>query len=93
MHGAIDDDRRRFLSIAAAVIAGAVGVPITGNAQTPGFGPPKQIDAGVLNIGYAEPCPPRGRPVPKQTEIEWESRTLSNVTPEGGNDSASGRLR
>ena len=55
MHGAIDDDRRRFLSIAAAVIAGAGRCPDHRNRPDAGFGPPKQIDAGVLNIGYAEP--------------------------------------
>jgi len=44
MHGAIDDDRRRFLSIAAAVIAGAGRCPDHRNARRR-VRPPKQIDA------------------------------------------------
>ncbi len=69
----IDADRRRFLS-AAAVTAAAVplGMSIIGSAASAfgneagshtSFGPLKQVDAGVLNIGYAEAGPPGGRVV------------------------------
>lgn len=68
MSGEIDHQRRRFLG-AAAMTAAAVqlGVPAPADAQPgktklpaikPGtntsFGPLKQIDAGLLNVGYAE---------------------------------------
>jgi len=67
MHDEIAADRRRFMSIAAAAIAGArLGVATTGTAQTlntKSFSELKQVDAGVLNVGYV--CVPRfghGRP-------------------------------
>jgi pimeloyl-ACP methyl ester carboxylesterase len=77
MHEAIDHDRRRFFS-AAAVIFTAAELGVIGaaraesNPATPpvikagtntSFGPLKQIDAGVLNVGYAELGPPNGSPV------------------------------
>lgn len=73
----IDHHRRRFFG-AAAVGAAAVQLGLTRSApaQTkssalpaikPGtntsFGPLKQIDAGVLNVGYAEAGPANGSPV------------------------------
>src|SRR6266705_2968844 len=70
----INDDRRRFLAGAAVGIAGAeLGMIGPADAQTtkikpikPGtntsFGSLKQIDAGVLNVGYAE-AGPSGGPV------------------------------
>jgi pimeloyl-ACP methyl ester carboxylesterase len=69
----IDKDRRRFLGAAAMTLAAAqLGVfgsaeaavatkrKATSNAS---FGPIQQIDAGVLNVGYAEAGPKGGRPV------------------------------
>ena len=74
----IDHHRRRFLGTAAMTIAAAQLV-MTGSAGAqsarpavlpaikPGtntsFGPLKQIDAGVLNVGYAEAGPADGRVV------------------------------
>ena len=77
MHEAIDHDRRRFFGAAALTFAAAelsvVGAahaetkPATLPASKPGtntsFAPLRQIDAGVLNIGYAEAGPPNGSPV------------------------------
>jgi len=77
MREAIDHDRRRFFSAAAlALTAAELGVVGAAGAETnpapllvikPGtntsFGPLKQIDAGVLNVGYAELGPPNGSPV------------------------------
>jgi pimeloyl-ACP methyl ester carboxylesterase len=74
MHEAIDHDRRRFFGAAALTFATAeLGVIGTAHAATnpaplsaikPGtntsFAPLKQIDAGVLNIGYAEAGPSNG---------------------------------
>ena len=69
----IDHDRRRFLGAAALTIAAAqFGMIGSATAQSakeaaaikPGantsFGPLKQIDAGMLNVGYAEAGPADG---------------------------------
>jgi pimeloyl-ACP methyl ester carboxylesterase len=70
----IDHHRRRFFGTAAITIAAAqFGMVGAADAQTkpaplaaikPGthrsFGPLKQIDAGVLNVGYAEAGPANG---------------------------------
>jgi pimeloyl-ACP methyl ester carboxylesterase len=68
MSETIDYDRRRMLgatllTIAAAKIgtAGAADAPPAGTARA--FAPLKQIDAGVLNVGYAEAGPAEGPPV------------------------------
>src|SRR5262249_51864323 len=78
MENEINADRRRFLGAAAMTVAaarfGTIGVgtsPVNqanSNARTlaasaDSFGSLKQIDAGVLNIGYAEVGPPTGPPV------------------------------
>jgi pimeloyl-ACP methyl ester carboxylesterase len=71
----IDFDRRRFLGVAAVSIAAAkLGMIGSADAQSSktkpaaaiaikSFGALKQIDAGVLNVGYAEAGPADGRPV------------------------------
>jgi pimeloyl-ACP methyl ester carboxylesterase len=75
----IDHHRRRFLGAAATTIAAQFALSGSSGAQPlnanpamvptirPGtntsFGPLKQIDAGVLNVGYAEAGPPDGRAV------------------------------
>jgi hypothetical protein len=78
----IDRDRRGFFGTAAATFAAAqLGLIGSVNAQTkskelpaikPGantsFGPLKQIDAGVLNVGYAEAGPANG-PVPARLAL------------------------
>jgi pimeloyl-ACP methyl ester carboxylesterase len=77
MREAIDQGRRCFFGAAALTFTAAkLGVVGAAHAETnpaplsvikPGtntsFGPPKQIDAGVLNVGYAEVGPPNGSPV------------------------------
>ena len=58
-------DRRDFFGAAAVAIA-AAGFGANGAAQASAdasFGPLKQIDAGLLNIGYAEAGPADGAPV------------------------------
>jgi pimeloyl-ACP methyl ester carboxylesterase len=68
----INHNRRRFLGTAALAIAAAeLGMIGPAPASTPplrpgassSFGPLKQIDAGVLNVGYAEAGPADGPPV------------------------------
>ena len=67
-------DRRRFLGIAAMTVAGHFAMIDSANAQSSktkpaaataikSFGSLKQIDAGVLNVSYAEAGPADGRPV------------------------------
>jgi pimeloyl-ACP methyl ester carboxylesterase len=77
MSEAVDHERRRFFGAAALTFAaaelGAIGAAQaeTQPAQIPAiktgthttFGPLKQIDAGVLNVGYAEAGPANGSPV------------------------------
>ena len=64
---AIDHERRRFLGAAALTLA-ATRLDMLGSAkgQSPGsraFGALKQIDAGVLNVGYVDDGPANGPPV------------------------------
>ncbi|MBP0113854.1 alpha/beta fold hydrolase [Bradyrhizobium vignae] len=65
----IDQHRRKFFGIAAGSLAiglGAVGLARAqsgasrSSASNASFGPIKQIDAGVLNVGYAEAGPANG---------------------------------
>ena len=67
----INHDRRRFIANTAMTLAAAeLGVmglvkaqPTQSSNQHASFGPLKQIDAGVLNVGYADVGPVNGRPV------------------------------
>src|SRR5215470_1652840 len=66
-------DRRRFMGTAAMTVAGAhLGmfssaesgkINPTINSPNTSFERLKQIDAGLLNVGYAESGPASGRPV------------------------------
>src|SRR5215510_14311408 len=76
MSAEINHDRRRFLAASVMTIAGQLGMIGSAAAQTskekavkvpaikPGtntsFGSLKQIDAGALNVGYAEAGPANG---------------------------------
>src|SRR5208283_1105468 len=79
MSEGVNRDRRRFLRHAAMTIAAAElssllmmgpaeaepskegGIPVQTGAST--FGPLKQINAGVLNVGYVDVGPADGTPV------------------------------
>jgi pimeloyl-ACP methyl ester carboxylesterase len=58
MHEEISPNRRRFLSVAAMAVAGvplgAVGAERAQSATAKSFGQLKQIDAGVLSVGYVD---------------------------------------
>lgn len=65
----LDQHRRQFLGVAAGTVAVGLGVIglVRGETGTPrssatnaSFGTIKQIDAGVLNVGYAEVGPASG---------------------------------
>src|SRR6266550_9163724 len=45
------------------------------------FGPLKQIDAGVLNVGYVEAGPPSGRPVILLHGWPYDIHTYVDVAP------------
>src|SRR3954465_6955248 len=63
MSETINHDRRRLVGATALAIA-ATYVGRARAASTPStFGPMKQIDAGTLNVGYAEAGPANGTPV------------------------------
>jgi hypothetical protein len=105
MHEAIDHDRRRlFVAAALAFTAAERGVIGTAHAEAkpaplpaikPGtntsFAPLKQIDAGALNVGYAETGPPNGSPVillhgwPHDIHsfVQFPAITVPTITMEG----------
>lgn len=83
----VDRPRRRFVSMAALGAATApflATAPIVAQA-TPApptrFGPLKQIDAGVLNIGYAEAGPADGAPVILLHGWPYDIHTFVDVAP------------
>jgi pimeloyl-ACP methyl ester carboxylesterase len=91
----IDDRRRRLLSTAAAATAAAqLGMLPAATAQPakaslprikPGtnvaFGPLKQIDAGALNVAYAESGPAEGPPVILLHGWPYDIHSFVDVTP------------
>src|SRR2546422_4505439 len=64
-------------TIKEAKLAAIVPVPGTNNA----FGPLKQVDAGVLNIGYAEVGPLDGRPVVLLHGWPYDIHSFVEVVP------------
>jgi pimeloyl-ACP methyl ester carboxylesterase len=92
----INNNRRRFLGITAMTIAAAqFGMISSAKAQpnvatdlptiNPGtntsFGSLKQIDAGVLNVGYAEAGPADGPPVILLHGWPYDIHSFVDVTP------------
>jgi pimeloyl-ACP methyl ester carboxylesterase len=95
MSDEIDQHRRRFVG-AAAIAAAAAQLGMTGSAAaqgarttlpavTPGtntsFAPLKQIDAGVLNVGYAEAGPANGPPVILLHGWPYDIHSFVDVAP------------
>ena len=94
----INNDRRRFLGVAAMSIAAAqLGMFGSASAQSgktkpanlpaikPGtnksFGALKQIDAGVLNVGYAEAGPANGPAVILLHGWPYDIHSFVDVAP------------
>jgi len=91
----IDHGRRRLFGVAAVSAAVAqLGLTHSAQAQTkssglpaikPGtntsFGPLKQVDAGVLNVGYAEAGPANGAPVILLHGWPYDIYSFADVAP------------
>src|ERR1700710_867063 len=79
-------DRRRFLGVTAMTIAaaelGMIGSADASkwDANTP-FETIKQIDAGVLNVGYAEAGPSNGPPVILLHGWPYDIHSFADVAP------------
>ena len=84
----IDQDRRRFFGAAAMAVA-ATQFGLIGPAQAQqatgkpaaSFGSLKQIDAGVLSVGYAELGPAEGPPVILLHGWPYDIHTYADVAP------------
>src|SRR5690349_13242024 len=95
--GGTDRHRRTFLGGAAAVAAAQLGLASLAASQPrtsvgrplpaikPGthtsFGPLKQIDAGVLNVGYAEDGPADGSPIILLHGWPYDIHSFVDVAP------------
>jgi pimeloyl-ACP methyl ester carboxylesterase len=89
----IDHDRRRFFGAAAVAVAAAeLGMIRSSDAQaanlpairagaSTSFAALKQIDAGLLNVGYAEAGPAGGRPVILLHGWPYDIHSFVDVTP------------
>src|SRR5918998_672727 len=92
----INHQRRRFLGTAAVTIAAArLGLTGSADAQSnnpakvlpikpeasTSFGALKQIDAGVLNVGYAEAGPANGPPVVLLHGWPYDIHSYVDVAP------------
>src|SRR5258705_6936188 len=82
MHESIDHDRRRLLAIAAATIAATqLGIGSAHAQSSRGFGVIKQIDAGLLSVGYAEAGPADGPPVILLHGWPYDIHSFVDVAP------------
>jgi len=74
----MNQNRREFIGTTLMTfIAAKMGAIEPGRA----FGPLKQIDAGVLNVGYVEAGPPGGRPVILLHGWPYDIHTYGDVAP------------
>jgi pimeloyl-ACP methyl ester carboxylesterase len=87
----VESDRRNFLETAALAFAGvelaaaapAAAAPAAPHTKrvSPSFAPIRQIEAGVLNVGYAEAGPPSGRPVILLHGWPYDIHSFADVAP------------
>src|SRR5689334_7796297 len=84
MQDRLDHDRRRFLG-AAAMTIGTAGLglarPAGAMSPPPGWGPLKQVDAGPLNVAYAELGPAGGPPVLLLHGWPYDIHAFAEVAP------------
>jgi pimeloyl-ACP methyl ester carboxylesterase len=77
-----DHNRRQFITNTAMTIAAAeLGLMGLAKAQSHGIGPIKQIEAGVLNVGYADVGPANGRPVILLHGWPYDIHSYADVAP------------
>ena len=88
MRETIDVDRRRFLGAAAMTFTTtqfgglrAASVTASNQSAASSFGTLKQIDAGVLNVGYVDVGPPGGTPVVLLHGWPYDIHTYVDVAP------------
>lgn len=75
-------DRRRFLGRSAMTIAASqLGIGVAAQAQTAGFPPLKQVNAGPLNVSYVETGPPDGPPVLMLHGWPYDIHAFVDVAP------------
>jgi pimeloyl-ACP methyl ester carboxylesterase len=87
----VNKDRRHFCAIAAMTAAAQLGLTVSaqGQTQAPGIKPGthasflalKQIDAGVLNVGYAEAGPANGPAVILLHGWPYDIHSFVDVAP------------
>jgi pimeloyl-ACP methyl ester carboxylesterase len=76
----INQDRRRFIGAGAALVA-AAQVGRVWAARESSFSTLKEINAGVLNVGYAEAGPATGKPVILVHGWPYDIHTYVDVAP------------
>jgi pimeloyl-ACP methyl ester carboxylesterase len=90
----LDPNRRRFFGAAALAVAAPqlIGfeapraeaqphAPARAAPATGGFGPLRQVDAGLLNVSYVEAGPPDGPPVILLHGWPYDIHSFAEVTP------------
>jgi pimeloyl-ACP methyl ester carboxylesterase len=88
----VNHDRRLFLGAAATTLTAASLGMVAGDARAseappakkrprPPFGPVKQIDAGLLNVGYADLGPADGSPVLLLHGWPYDIHSYEEVAP------------
>ena len=89
-HDEVNQDRRRFLGVAAAGAAAATALPLLGAARparaavppaSAQFGPVRQVKAGVLNTGYVEAGPASGPAVILMHGFPYDIHSYVQVAP------------
>jgi pimeloyl-ACP methyl ester carboxylesterase len=79
MSGTINRGRRRLLGAGFMVLA--AGRVLKAETSQNAFGPLKQVDAGLLNIGYVEAGPAEGAPVVLLHGWPYDIHSFVDVAP------------
>jgi pimeloyl-ACP methyl ester carboxylesterase len=74
-------DRRGFLGAAVTTLAGARLGMLHSEDRTQGFGPLKQIDAGLLNVGYVDAGPAQGPAIVLLHGWPYDIHAFGDVVP------------